>query len=288
MMDEHLNGEKGIWLGLITYIVLSIAKLIVGFIASSEALKADGLNNATDIVATIAVLIAFKISKKPADRNHPYGHRRAEVIGALIASFVMMLVGIQVVIMAIRVLYLGQYQTPDMIAAVVAIAAAFIMLLVYRYNRNLAKKINSQAVMAAAKDNLSDAIVSIGTCIGILFTQIGLPWLDPLASFLIGLIICKTAWDIFSDATHTLTDGYDPKQIEKYKKTVSTIQGVDEITEIKARSDGNLTYLDIVIKVHPLLSVVEGHAICDEIEQALADQYKIQNVVVHIEPTVYE
>lgn len=283
-MEERINGEKGIWIGLIAYIGLSIAKILIGYTAHSAALKADGLNNATDILATIAVLIGLKISKKPADRDHHYGHSRAEMIGALIASFIMVTVGIQVLIQAIQLLYVGNYQTPDLSAAGVALVAAIIMFLVYRYNRNLAKKINSQAVMAAAKDNLSDAWVSIGACFGILFTQLGLPWLDPLGSLLIGLLICKTAWGIFVEATHTLTDGYDPERIELYTQTVAAVKGVDEVKEIKARSNGNMTHLDIVIKVHPLLNVVESHAICDEIEKELAHTYNINQVVVHIEP----
>ncbi len=287
-MEERINGEKGIWIGLIAYICLSIIKIMIGFSAHSEALKADGLNNATDILATIAVLIGLKISKKPADQDHRYGHSRAEMIGAMVASFIMVTVGIQVLIQAIRLLYTGYYQTPDLSAAVVALLAALIMYLVYRYNRYLAKKINSQAVMAAAKDNLSDAWVSIGAFVGILFTQLGLPWLDPLGSLVIGLLICKTAWSIFVEATHTLTDGYDPNRIQVYIETVTKVKGVVEVKEIKARSDGNTTHLDIVIKVHPLLNVIESHAICDEIEKELARTHKINHVVVHIEPFQFE
>lgn len=283
-MANSINGEKGIWIGLIAYIVLAFTKILVGFTAPSEALKADGYNNATDILATIAVLIGLRISRKPADQDHRYGHSRAEMIGALIASFIMVSVGIQVLIQSIRLLYTGAYQTPDFSAAIVAAVAAVIMLLVYRYNRNLAKKINSQAIMAAAKDNLSDALVSIGTCIGILVTQLGLAWLDPLVSLMIGFIICKTAWEIFVEATHTLTDGYDPKKIDLYVETVAKVTGVEAVKEIKARSNGHTTHLDIIIKVNPQLNIVEGHAICDAIEHELALLYKIKYVVVHIEP----
>lgn len=287
-MARNKTSEKGIWLGLIAYIVLSVVKFFIGLATRSEALKADGLNNATDIVLTITVLVALKISQKPADSDHPYGHSRAEMIGALIASFIMITVGIQVIIQSIRILYVGDYHTPELLAAWVSLVAALIMYIVYRYNRKLAKLNNSHAVMAAAKDNLSDAYVSIGAFVGIVLAQIGLPWLDPLVSLGIGFIICKTAWGIFYDATHTLTDGYDPKRLEIYCQTIETIRGVDEVSQIKARSDGSTTYLDIIITVDPNLSVYASHAISDAVEEALEQKHKITNVVVHIEPANYD
>ncbi|MNC43225.1 Cation efflux family protein [compost metagenome] len=91
------------------------------------------------------------------------------------------------------------------IAAWIGVFCAVVMYFVYRYNKQLAVRINSQAVMAAAKDNFSDAIVSVGTVIGILGSQFRLPWLDPLTAVIVGLIICKTAWDIFRDASHHLS-----------------------------------------------------------------------------------
>lgn len=278
-------GDKGIWIGLITYILLSTMKVIVGILTESEALRADGLNNASDIVTSITVLIALKISRKPADLDHAYGHRRVEMIGALLASFIMFSLGLQVVWQSIQVLISQSFHTPDPSAAIVAFASAFVLILVYRYNRNLAKKINSQAVMAAAKDQLSDALVSIGAGLGILCTQFGLAWLDPLLSFMIGLIIFKTAWEIFSEATHTLTDGFDPQQIEQYREATRAIKGVLEVTDIKARSDGKMTYVEMIIKVDPYLNVIESHAICDAIEKELEERFNISNVVVHIEPT---
>lgn len=278
------TGDKGVWIGLITYIVLSVTKIVVGWLTQSEALKADGFNNASDIVTSITVLIALHFSRKPADLDHTYGHRRVEMIGALLASFIMATLGIQVLIQSITTLFSNNVQTPDPSAAIVAFASAFILFLVYRYNRNLAKKINSQAVMAAAKDQFSDALVSIGAGIGILCTQFGAPWLDPLVSLIIGIIICKTAWDIFAKATHTLTDGYDPKQIEQYRDVIRSIKGVLEVRNIKARSDGKLTYLDIVITVDPYINVIESHAISEAIEKELEQRFSISYVVVHVEP----
>ena len=87
------KGEQGAWLSIIVYALLSVVKLIIGYIGGSDALMADGLNNTTDIIASIAVLVGLKISRKPPDHNHPYGHLRAESISSLIAAFIMLAVG---------------------------------------------------------------------------------------------------------------------------------------------------------------------------------------------------
>src|SRR5690625_3810862 len=89
-------GEKGAYLSIVAYVCLSILKVFIGYVSNSEALKADGLNNTTDIIASIAVLIGLKLSRKPADKNHKYGHWKSETIASMIAAFIMMAVGIQV------------------------------------------------------------------------------------------------------------------------------------------------------------------------------------------------
>ena len=102
-------GERGAIISIITYICLSIIKLLIGYMADSEALKADGLNNTTDIISSIAVLIGLKLSQKPADSDHPYGHWKAETVASMVASFIMMVVGIQVLYTAITSVSSGTY-----------------------------------------------------------------------------------------------------------------------------------------------------------------------------------
>ena len=99
------EGEKGAWLSIWTYLTLSAVKLIVGIIGSSEALKADGLNNTTDIIASIAILVGLRIAQKPPDADHHYGHMRAETVASLIAAFIMAFVGFQILINATKTLF---------------------------------------------------------------------------------------------------------------------------------------------------------------------------------------
>ncbi|MFD0048387.1 cation diffusion facilitator family transporter [Actinomycetes bacterium NPDC127524] len=277
-------GERAAVISIITYICLSTLKLFIGYTANSEALKADGLNNTTDIIASIAVLIGLKVSRKPADKNHQYGHWKAETVASMIASLIMMAVGLQVLYTAITSIFDKNIQTPDLTAAWTGLFCAGVMYFVYRYNRSIAKKINSQSVMAAAKDNLSDAWVSIGTAVGIFGSQFHLTWLDPVAALIVGLLICKTAWDIFRDASLHLTDAFDEDLVKKFKGTTLGVQGVNEVKDVKARNYGNNTVVDMVILVHSELKLRQAHDIATKVETKLKNEYDIYDVHVHVEP----
>ena len=278
------RGERGALISIIAYLFLSLLKIIVGYIADSEALKADGLNNATDIIASIAVLIGLRLSQRPADDNHPYGHWKAETVSSMVASFIMMGVGIQVTFQSISNVFNRTEESPDLIAAWTGLFCAFVMYFVYRYNKKLSEEINSQSVMAAAKDNLSDAWVSVGTFIGIIGAQFGLPLLDPITAIIVGLIICKTAWEIFRDASHHLTDGFDQKELESYKETISNCYGVKGVKDIKARNYGKNVVVDIVILVNSKLNVKDSHDIASIVEEKLIKEHSVFDVVVHVEP----
>ncbi|MBD3109626.1 cation transporter [Bacillus sp. AGMB 02131] len=286
-MDSYDNlkaGEKGAWLSIITYIVLSVSKLLIGYFGNSEALMADGLNNSTDVIASIAVLIGLKIARKPPDQNHQYGHYRAETIASLIAAFIMVTVGIQVILEAVKNLSETGSEAPDMFTGWVALAGAAIMFCVYLYNIRLAKKINSRSVKAAAKDNLSDALVSIGAFIGIVGSQFGLDWLDTVTAIIVGLLIIKTGIGIFKESVLELTDAFEVEELEAIKETVKKNPRIEEVKSLKARMHGNQIFADLVIVIDHNLTVLESHLITEEIENRLLEQHHIQYVNIHIEP----
>jgi cation diffusion facilitator family transporter len=282
------EGEKGAWVSIGTYIVLSALKLTIGYIGTSEALKADGLNNTTDIAASIAVLIGLRISQKPPDENHHYGHLRAETVASLVASFIMAAVGLQVLINASGNLLHPVHETPSLLTAFVAGGSAIVMYFVYRYNLKLANRINSSAVRAAAYDNRSDALVSLGAAIGILAAIFGVPILDSITAILVGFLIMKTAYDIFIEAVLTLTDGFNEDEVETLSVLVRKVQGVIHLEDFKGRMHGNLMFVDLTVKVDPTLNVIESHRITEEIERKILLVKPFCMVLVHIEPHIPE
>ncbi|MBC1247983.1 cation diffusion facilitator family transporter [Listeria booriae] len=282
--DDLRKGERGAWLSIIAYIFLAVLKIVVGIVGNSDALQADGLNNTTDIVASVALLIGLKISRIPPDEDHLYGHRRTETISSLIASFIMFLVGIEVVWRAIVAFWHQEFVTPSMLTAIVALFSGIVMYVVYLINNNLAKKVDSQAVKAAAYDNRSDAYVSFGTFIGITGAVVGLAWLDNVTALLVGLLIIYTAWKIFYDAAHTLTDGFGIGKIQAIHTIIADVPQVHQVLDIKARMNGNRIWIDATISVKADLNVAESHAITEKIETAIRATYPNAYTLVHIEP----
>ncbi|MFD2169697.1 cation diffusion facilitator family transporter [Tumebacillus lipolyticus] len=283
-LDKMKQGERGAWISIIAYLILSILKLVVGYASDSKALFADGLNNSTDIVASVAVLIGLRIARKPADDDHKYGHYRAETVATFIAALIMAGVSINVLWDAVQSMIDRNFVVPDPISMWVALFSAGVMLIVGTYNGRLGKRINSQAVLAAAADNRSDAFVSIGAFVGILGAQFGWHWLDPIAAVLVGLIILKTAYQIFREAVHALTDGFDEAHLKVLEDMILGVPQVHSIVDIKARTYGSNVYVDAVIGVDERLTVGESHDITEQIEKLLFDKEKIEYVHIHVEP----
>lgn len=285
-MNSHtlLKPDIGAWVSIVAYLLLSLIKLSVSYFSGSEALKADGLNNLTDIIASIAILIGLKISRKPRDHDHPYGHSRAETIASLLSAFIMMSIGIEVLINVIFTFWEEEQNVPDIIAAWTALFSAIVMMGVSKFNNILAKKTDSQALHAISKDNFSDALVSIGAVIGITGSQFHLPMLDPIAASIVGGIICYTAWSIFKETSHMLTDGFDESKLFQYKKTIEEINGVVAVHDVKARMHGPEIFIDVTIKVRPELNVIKSHEIADLVEEKLKRKFQIKYTHVHIEP----
>lgn len=284
VFDNIKKAEQGAILSIISYILLAVIKLISGYIFLSSGLIADGINNATDSISSLCILIGLKISRKPVDEDHLYGHFRAELISSLIASFIILYAGIQVCLYAIGKLYYKQIDTPDKMSIVVASISALIMFAVFCYNYKLSKKLHSTSLKAAAFDNLSDAFVSVATLIGILATQLGLYFADGLAALVVGILIIYTAVKIFKESTHVLTDGIEADTITKVEEIVKSIDGVIEIKDIKGRSHGLLHFIDVTVTVNPELNVRDSHDITVHIEEALKDEFFACETLVHLEP----
>ncbi|QIL46376.1 cation transporter [Vagococcus coleopterorum] len=281
---ELKTAEKGAIVSIVAYLLISILKLSVGYWANSSALRADGLNNFTDIIASVAILVGIKIARKPADDQHRYGHWKVETVASMITSFIMVLVGAQVLINSITAFINHKTTTPDPIAATVGIFSAVVMVLVFLYNRKLAKSVKSSALMAAAKDNLSDAYTSIGTAIAIFAASFGINWLDSLTAIIVGALIIWTGIQIFSESAFSLSDGFSREELRTYKADILAVPGVEKIVGLRGRTYGANVFLDVVVLMDGNLTVSESHEITEEIERILSEKHNIFDTDVHVEP----
>ncbi|GAA2930592.1 cation diffusion facilitator family transporter [Enterococcus raffinosus] len=283
--EQLKKAELGAIISIAAYILVSAMKLIVGNMANSEALRADGLNNFTDILASVAVLIGLRISQKPADAEHRYGHWKAENVASLVTSFIMLLVGLQVLYSSILSVINKKMESPDITAAIVGLVSAVIMYGVYFFNKRLSEEVKSPGLLAAAKDNRSDAWTSIGTAIAVFAASFNLGWLDSVAAIVVALLILKTAIDIFKESVFTLSDGFDQEELDQFNEAIRHIQQVQSVKNIKGRSYGSNIYLDVTVTMRPELTVKESHDVADQIENLLRDKFQVFETDVHVEPS---
>ncbi|MGT2934715.1 cation diffusion facilitator family transporter [Streptococcus castoreus] len=282
---ENLKlAKRGPIVSIIAYLLLSIAKLLAGYFLNANSLIADGFNNLSDIVGNVALLIGLHLASQPADANHKFGHWKIEDLSSLITSFIMFIVGFQVLIQTVRSLFSGQHVEIDPIGAIVGIISAIIMLGVYTFNKRLSKKVKSSALVAASKDNLSDAITSIGTSIAIIAASLQLPIIDRIAAIIITFFILKTAFEIFMESSFSLSDGFDNRHLKQYEKAILEIPKIVAVKSQRGRTYGSNVYLDIVLEMNPDLSVYESHAITEQVEQLLSEKFAVYDIDIHVEP----
>ncbi|KAF3302015.1 cation diffusion facilitator family transporter [Carnobacterium sp. PL17RED31] len=277
-------ARRGIYLSIVTYVIISTAKLLVGSNFDSDAVFADGLNNFTDSFASIALLVGMILSQRPADQNHRYGHYKIETITTLIMSFVIFYIGITVTIDSTTALINQAYAAPTPINAVVGLSSGVIMSGVYWYNNRLGEKLNSPSLKASAKDNLSDALTSFATALSVFLSRTGILWLDGAMAIVVGLIIIKSGYDIFKESAFSLSDGFPQEDLDNYRKIVLMVPGVRAVSDIRGRNYGANIYIDITILVDPEISVQAGHAITEKVESALQKTEDVTAIDVHVEP----
>lgn len=278
-------AERGALLSIVAYVVLSGIKLAAGEFFHSEALRADAFNNISDIIGNLAVLIGLKMAQKPADTDHKFGHWKMEDLASLITSFIMFVVGLQVLYDTIQKLFSKVTVEVDIMGATVGILSAVVMLAVYFYNHRLAKKVHSKGLEAAAKDNLSDAVTSIGTSVAVFAAAFNLPIIDKIAAIVITFFILKTAYDIFMESFFTLSDGFDEELLHQYEEDILKLPKIVSVKSQRGRTYGANIYLDIVLEMNPDLSVYESHEITEQVEELLTLKHGIFDVDIHVEPS---
>lgn len=282
--DRYQASQQGAWLSIVAYIALTALKLGVGSWAGSTALTADGLNNLTDVIGSVAVLLGLRIAGRPADQDHRYGHQRAETVAAIVVASIMGLVGLNVAIAAANSVLRPDLGAPHSASIWVGLGSALVMVGVYRYNIRLSRSTGSTALAAAAYDNRSDALTSLGAVAGIVGSQLGWRWMDPVAGLAVALVILRTAWQIGIEAAHTLTDGFDAEALQRIRAQVAQVDGVLQVRQLRARHLGNTVAVEATVAVSPHLGVTEAHVISDRVEHMLLADPTIGHVHVHVEP----
>ena len=268
-------------------------KFVAGIVGHSDAMLADAIHSLSDFVTDFIVLLFVRISGKPQDKSHDYGHAKYETLA-------MTLIGVALLLVAIGIIYHGvvdiafwakggQLAAPGMLALWAAMLSIILKEGVYRYSMMKARQLNSQAVEANAWHHRSDALSSIGTAVGIggaIF--FGQRWavLDPLASIIVGLFIVKVAVFLLWDSIGDLMERSLPDEVEdEILRLAASVSGVVEPHELRTRRIGNHYAIELHVMMNGDMSLREAHDRASEVEDLLRDRYGEEtHVAVHVEP----
>mgnify|MGYP000658206473 FL=1 len=269
-------------------LILSVFKLIAGFVAHSGAMISDAVHSASDVFSSIIVMIGVRISGKASDKDHPYGHERMECVAAIVLATVLAGTGVGIGYAAVKTLLDGEYasEIPGMLALIAAVVSILVKEAMFWYTRHYAKKIDSSAVMADAWHHRSDALSSVGALIGIGGARLGFPIMEPLASVVICIFIEKAAFDIFKDAIDKMVDkACDEQTEEALRNCALNTKGVERVDLLKTRIFGNKVYVEMEIGADENLSLKDSHAIAENVHDAIEQGWpKIKHILIHVNP----
>lgn len=293
MKREHEIYKVTLIGGAVNVILLAF-KFLAGLLGHSSAMIADALHSLSDFVTDIVVLVFVKISHKPQDKSHDYGHGKYETLALTIIGIALMAVALGIIVKgAVKIAAWAQgevLEAPGLLAFWAAIVSIVLKEAVYRYSIIKAKRLNSKALEANAWHHRSDALSSIGTAIGIggaIF--FGQKWtiLDPIASVVVGAFILKVAFDLLKNGIGDLMEQSLPEQVEdEIMKLVAGVPGVTEPHDLRTRRIGNHYAIELHILMDGSITLKEAHDKASEVEDVLRKRYGEEtHVAVHVEPS---
>ena len=282
-------ANKVSFVTIIGNILLSVMKLIAGFIAHSNAMISDAIHSASDVFSTFVVIIGIKLASKKADKEHPYGHERLECVAAIVLSMVLFITGFGIGAAALKNITSGDYNNivvPGILALVAAIVSIVSKEAMYWYTRYNAKRIDSSALMADAWHHRSDAFSSIGALIGIAGARLGFPIMDSIASLIIFVFIIKAAYDIFKDAIDKMVDhACDDDTVNQIRECVMKHEDVLGIDMLQTRIFGNKIYVDLEIATDGSYTLSKAHTIAESVHDDIEKSFpKVKHIMVHVNP----
>jgi cation diffusion facilitator family transporter len=288
--DVHpsVRGMRTTALGIAISIVLVFVKFISGYIGHSYALIADGSETAADVLSSALLWLGLRISVKPADKEHPYGHGKAEpLVGVLIALF-LVATAFWIAYNAI-ILIRTPHHLPEKFTLGILLVVILIKEAMFRYVLKVGKEINSQAVKSDAWHHRSDAITSIAAFIGILVAVIlgkGYEAADDWAALVASLFILYNGIRLLRPALNEIMDAAPSSEIVgKVRELAANIPDVDLVEKCFVRKMGFDYYVDLHIQVSPLLTVAQGHEIAHQVKDRLLNsELRIKDVLIHVEP----
>lgn len=270
---------------LVLNVAVAAAKLGWGYAIGSVSMVADGFHSLFDGASNVIGLVGIALAARPADRDHPYGHGKYETYASAAIGAMLAIAAYNVGSTAVgRLIAGGPAPRIDAVAFAVMFVTLAVNIGVTLYERSVGKRLGSDILVADASHTASDALVSIGVIGGLIAVRAGYPAADPLIALGVAAVIAYTAWDVFRQATVTLSDSarIEPSRISV---VVREVPGVLGCHHIRTRGSTAEVYVDLHVQVEPSATVEAGHAVAEAVERAICHSFtEVVDVVAHLEP----
>lgn len=292
MMNERQKKTMlAVNLGLIANTILAVLKTGIGIMGHSPALLADGVNSTSDVAYGIVVRIFMRLSSKPADEEHPYGHDRLESIAAVVVGAFVITTAISIFWSSINKVYELSTQTDLSLGATeltlwIALLTVLLKIWLSFWTYKIGNQTSSHVVLALAADHRNDIFSALAASIGIIFSRIGFLWVDPLAGGLVSIIILQTGIQIIRESAADLMNTLPGKELcETIHEKLRIIDEPIDIEEIHGHRFGQYMVINITIGISPELTVAEGDRIATLVEKTLIKEIdNMRRVFVHYHP----
>lgn len=283
--DRIRQIRRVLWIVLALNVAVALAKLGWGLVTGSAAMQADGFHSLFDGTSNIVGLVGMSVASRPADRDHPYGHTKYETYASAAIGAMLLFAAYRIGTTAVSGLRAGGTEVEvNMTSFFVMVATLTVNLFITWWERREGKRLGSEILVADASHTASDALVSIGVIIGLVFVQMGYPLADPIVALLVAFAIVYTAWGVFKQAGSTLSD---TARLDPHKVCAVALEedGVLGCHHVRSRGLESEVYVDMHIQVDPSVSVAAGHAIAEAVERRVCSRFNgVADVIVHLEP----
>lgn len=292
------SREKAIyrvtWIGSVVNFLLLALKFLVGIFGHSSALVADAVHSLSDFITDIIVIVFVKISGKPEDEDHRYGHGKYETLATALIGLALFAVGIGLLVggafKVAEVINGAILPAPSMIALIAAAVSIISKEILYRYTVHVGKNLNSQAVVANAWHHRSDAFSSIGTLVGIAGSIfLGEKWriLDPIAAIVVSAFIIKVAVNLIKPCVDELLERSLPAETEKQiLDIIASFPEVSSPHHLRTRRIGNHIAIEVHLRMDGQTTLLNAHTIATDVEKRLKSEFgQDTHVGIHMEPS---
>lgn len=288
-MDNNRNkvGTRASMVAIGANCFLTVLNIAVGVMAGSYALVSEGAHTLSDVITSIIAYAGFKIGQKPADKEHPLGHGRAEAISGLLIVVFLAIVAYEIITGAIdKIIHPELITVPSFYASLMAVFGIFTNYFISEYVIRLGKEIRSPAIIADGKHQRTDIYTSVAILISVVIANIGYPIFDPLVGLLIGLLIIKTAYEIGKENIDNIM-GKVPSQdlINRIKRVADSTPNAQGAHNIKVDYLGSYATAYLHVEVDGNMSLNDSHIIAHQVENNILKTIpEVKSVMVHVCP----